>query len=41
MKAEGKVSNIIYKNEKNGYTVFVLDSEDGYIWSMSKNTELF
>lgn len=40
MKAEGKVSNIIYKNEKNGYTVFVLDSEDGYITAVGETCNI-
>jgi len=37
MKAEGKISTIIYRNEKNGYTVFILDSEDdGYITAVGE-----
>ena len=27
----GKISQIIYKNESNGYTVFLLKSENEYI----------
>ena len=41
MKAEGKVSTIIYRNEKNGYTVFVLDSEDdGYITAVGETCNI-
>ncbi len=40
MKAVGKVSTIIYKNEKNGYTVFVLDSEDGYITAVGETCNI-
>lgn len=40
MKAVGKVSHIIYKNEKNGYTVFVLDSEDGYITAVGETCNI-
>lgn len=41
MKAEGKISTIIYRNEKNGYTVFVLDSEDdGYITAVGETCNI-
>ena len=41
MKVEGKVSTIIYRNEKNGYTVFVLDSEDdGYITAVGETCNI-
>jgi len=41
MKAEGKVSTIIYRNEKNGYTVFVLDSDDdGYITAVGETCNI-
>ncbi|MDD4375445.1 MAG: ATP-dependent RecD-like DNA helicase [Clostridia bacterium] len=31
MKLEGKITNIIYKNESNGYTVMLINTEDDYI----------
>ncbi|MDD2628091.1 MAG: ATP-dependent RecD-like DNA helicase, partial [Clostridia bacterium] len=31
MKLEGKITNIIYKNENNGYTVMLINTEDDYI----------
>ncbi len=41
MKAEGKISTIIYRNEKNGYTVFILDSEDdGYITAVGETCNI-
>lgn len=41
MKTEGKISTIIYRNEKNGYTVFVLDSEDdGYITAVGETCNI-
>ena len=40
MKAEGKVSTIIYKNEKNGYTVFILDTDDGYITAVGETCNI-
>ena len=40
MKAEGKVTTIIYKNEKNGYTVFVLDTEDDYITAVGETCNI-
>lgn len=38
MQLSGKVSNIIYHNEKNGYTVFLLKSEGDYITVVGDGT---
>lgn len=36
MLLEGKISTIIYRNESNGYTVFLLSSEDEYITAVGE-----
>ena len=40
MKIEGKVTNIIYKNENNGYTVLILDTEDDYITAVGETCNI-
>lgn len=36
MKLEGKITNIIYKNESNGYTVMLVDTEEDYITAVGE-----
>ncbi|MBR5227201.1 MAG: ATP-dependent RecD-like DNA helicase [Clostridia bacterium] len=38
MQINGKVSSLIYHNEKNGYTVFLLKAEDDYITAVGDGT---
>lgn len=38
LQIEGKISSVIYHNDKNGYTVFILKSEDGYITAVGDGT---
>ena len=36
MQIKGKVSQIIYRNENNGYTVFLVKSEGEYITAVGE-----
>lgn len=40
MTLEGKVSHIIYRNEQNGYTVFILNTEDDRFTAVGETEDI-